>query len=98
MYDEWRISMRAFDNYLRISSFLGGYLCKEMLIAVAHIPPSPGAPGHSNTPGSKYAFYKDAIYQRSSGAASEMLCRALNIRELAFISEKVEEYLIENGY
>jgi hypothetical protein len=149
--------MSAFDNYLRITSFLDDYLCKEMLLAVPYPLPSGEAPGYSAPAPAKHAFFKDVIYEapRASGFAkatpdrcpwyllarlryasprhpcvsggeirrsasripprtrpgspakpdecsseevTKMFCRTLNIRELAFIAERIEGYLIENGY
>jgi hypothetical protein len=90
--------MSAFDNYLRISAFLDGYLSKEILLAVPGAQLTAAERGPHGEETANYSFLKDALYQSSSGTAAGMLCRALNIRELAFISEKVEEYLIENGY
>jgi hypothetical protein len=90
--------MSAFDNYLRITSFLDDYLCKEMLLAVPYPLPSGEAPGYSASAPAKHAFFKDVIYECSSEEVTKMFCRTLNIRELAFIAERIEGYLIENGY
>jgi hypothetical protein len=90
--------MSAFNNYLRISSFLESYLCKEMLLDVPYPLPSQDQSGYSASTLVKHAFFKDVIYECSSEEVTKMFCRTLNIRELAFIAERIEGYLIENGY
>lgn len=90
--------MNALNNYLRISSFLEGYLCEEMLLAVSRVSSSEAELGPHSEKLSEYSLYKDVLYECSASAATEMLCRNLNIRELAYISEKIEGYLLENGY
>ncbi len=89
--------MSAFEDYLHISSFLNNYLCKEMLLAVQYPAHSQTEIGPHGEEISKYSLIKDLLYECSTGEATEKLNRSLNTRELAFVSERIEGFLIENS-
>ncbi len=88
--------MSAFDDYIQISVFLNRYLCKEMLMTVQSPPPFPAETGPHGEELSEYSFYRDLLFDCSTGDAILKLNRELNANELAYIAERIEGFLIEN--